>query len=116
MNNKYARSLILIILSIGTKFATIFMIPVLLLIYFLNKNKIKFSWEKLFALITLLMIIPVVLALIRTSYQPWYLLYVLPFAALVSQRYYFFIPGIILSLVSLFQYLPFLYLGNWDEP
>ena len=116
MNRKYVRSSILFFLSIGVKFATIFMIPVFLLIYFFDKSKKTINWEKLLALTALLMIAPVVLASIRTSYQPWYLLYVLPFVALVARKYYFFIPSIILSLVSLFQYLPFLYLGNWDKP
>ena len=116
MDKKYLRSLIFLVLSIGTKFATVFMIPIFLLFYFFDKSKRKLNWEKLFALTLLLMIVPAVLASIRTSYQPWYLLYVLPFAALVARRYYVFIPSIILSLMSLFQYLPFLYLGNWDKP
>jgi len=65
---------------------------------------------------TLLMIIPVILASYRTNFQPWYLLNVFPFAALVSRNYYIFIPSIILSLFGVLEYLPFLYLGNWNDP
>lgn len=116
MNKKYIRSFILLVLSIGVKFTSVFILPVFLLIYVLEKRKKKLDWKILFSAMTVLMITPVILASFRTNYQPWYLLYILPFAALADQRYYFFIPSIILSLVSLFQYLPFLYLGNWDEP
>ena len=116
MNKKYIRSLIFLILSIGIKFASAFIFPVYLLIYFFEKKKKTANWEFVFSLITILMIIPVILASYRTNFQPWYLLNVLPFAALVSRRYYFFIPSVVLSLVSLFQYLPFLYLGNWGKP
>ena len=116
MNKKFIRSLIFLILSIGIKFASAFIFPVYLLIYFFEKKKKTANWEFVFSLITILMIIPVILASYRTNFQPWYLLNVLPFAALVSRRYYFFIPSVVLSLVSLFQHLPFLYLGNWGKP
>ena len=116
MNKKYIRSLILLFLSIGVKFASAFILPIYLLVYFLEKKKKKVNWEFLFSLITILMIIPVVLASYRTNFQPWYLLNLLPFAALVSRNYYILIPSIILSLFATFEYLPFLYLGNWDNP
>ncbi len=116
MINKYIRSIILFILSIGVKFASIFILPILLLIYYLQKRKKALNWEILLSAMAILMIIPVTLATIRTNFQPWYLLNLLPFIALVSKKYYFFIPGVILSLFSVLQYLPFLYLGNWDNP
>jgi len=49
------------------------------------------------------------------SFQPWYLLYFLTFAAFLSNRYYVTIPAFILSASSLLNYAPFLYLGNWNE-
>ncbi|MBI4096386.1 MAG: DUF2029 domain-containing protein [Candidatus Levybacteria bacterium] len=116
MNMKYIRSIILFGLSIGVKFASIFIFPIFLLVFLLKKRRKEFDWEDIFSVMAILMIIPVVLATIRTNFQPWYLLNLLPFIALVSKKYYFFIPGVILSLFSLWQYLPFLYLGNWDKP
>jgi len=116
MSKKYVRSIILFILSIGVKFATAFLVPVFLLIYFFKKRNKRLNWEILFSAIAILMVVPVVLATIRTSFQPWYLLNLLPFVENNSKKSYFFIPSIILSLFSLLQYLPFLYLGNWDMP
>ncbi len=116
MSKKYARSIIVFILSIGIKFATVSILPIYLLILFFQKRKKEFSWQLLFTAMAVIMIIPVILASYRTNFQPWYLLNILPFAALVAKNYYIFIPSVILSFVAIFEYLPFLYLGNWDNP
>ena len=116
MNIKYTRSIILIILSIGVKFATAFVLPIFILIVFLQKRKKIINWQFLFTATTAIMIIPVILASYRTNFQPWYLLNILPFAALVAGNYYVFIPSVIVSLAAVLEYLPFLYSGNWNNP
>lgn len=62
------------------------------------------------------MIVPVILATLRTNFQPWYLLYVLPFTAFMAKKYFIFIPTIVISLISVLNYLPFLFTGNWNPP
>lgn len=116
MNMKYARSILLFILSVGIKFATAFVLPVYLWILYLQKKKKIVNWQLLFTVMAVIMIIPVILASFRTNFQPWYLLNILPFAALVSRKHYVFIPVIIVSFFAIFEYLPFLYLGNWNNP
>lgn len=116
MNKNYVRSIILLIFSVGVKFATAFMTPIYLLVYFLQKRKKEIGWEILFGIMTAMMITPIILASYRTNFQPWYLLNILPLASLVARKYYFFIPSVVISFFSIFQYLPFLYLGNWDKP
>lgn len=116
ITKKYTRSIILFILSIGVKFATAFLLPIYILILYLQKRKEELNWQFLFTAIVFVMIIPIILASYRTNFQPWYLLNILPFAALVARNYYIFIPSVILSLFIIFEYVPFLYLGNWDSP
>ncbi|MDP2649548.1 MAG: hypothetical protein Q8P10_01765 [bacterium] len=116
MINKYVRTAILLILSVGVKFATLLLVPVFILIFFLQRYKQNINWEKIIILIIGLMLGAVIVATLRTTFQPWYLLYVLPFAALISNKYYVAIPAVIISVFAVFQYLPFLYLGNWDNP
>lgn len=116
VSKKYIWSIILLGLSVGIKFATLILIPIFLLIYYFEKQNKKLNWEILFSAATVAMIIPIILASYRTNFQPWYLLNILPLAALVAKKYYFLIPSIIISLASIFHYLPFLYLGNWDNP
>lgn len=116
MSMKNVRSIILLILSIGVKFATAMVLPVYLWIQYLQKQKKNINWQIAFTAITGLMIVPVVLATFRTNFQPWYLLDILAFAALVSKNYYIIIPSLIISFFAIFEYLPFLYTGNWNNP
>ena len=114
LEKKLFYSFLALALSIGIKFATVFLIPVY--IYYLLSNRNKENYKQFFYLSFVSMIIPVILACLRTNFQPWYLLYALPFAAYISKSYFIFIPVIIFSILSIFQYAPFIYLGNWDKP
>lgn len=106
-------SIISLLFSVGIKFATSFLIPVFLFTIF---KKEKLSFEKISIVSILLMTAAVVISSLRTNFQPWYLLYALPFSAFIAKKYYVFIPSIILSLSSLLIYVPFIYTGNWDPP
>lgn len=116
LNSKYIRSLFLLIFSVGIKFATVFAVPVFLIIYLLKIKKISVGWEKIFVSLIVLMSAAIIAASVRTNFQPWYILYILPLAALISGKNYIKTPVIIVSFFALLTYVPFLYLGNWDPP
>ena len=109
-------AVVLLLLSIGIKFATLFLVPVFFIATILEKRKQTHSWEITFTLLCMLMSIAVIVASLRTNFQPWYLLYIIPFAALVGKKYYIVIPTVVLSAFALGNYIPFLYLGNWNPP
>lgn len=109
-NKSKIKGWLFIFLSVGTKFATGFPAVVYILTRVLKK-------EKYFLQLTLLsMIIAVVLASFRTTYQPWYFLYIIPFASLLIYKKYIFYPVIVWSIINVLYYLPYLYFGSWDEP
>ncbi len=116
LNKKYLRAVLVLVLSIAVKYATVFLVPVFLLIGIFSLMKKKNNWNVVLFAIILSMLLPVVIASIRTNFQPWYLLYVLPFAALLAKKYVVFIPAVIISLFAMFEYLPFFYFGNWNPP
>lgn len=103
-------------LSAGVKFATALLAPALLLVSFLQWQKKKIDWERIWQLSFFLMMAAVLAAIKRDELKPWYLLYPLPFMALASRSKWLFWPTIGLSLGVLLHYAPFLYLGNWDPP
>lgn len=102
-----------IILSAGVKFATILLLPVFG--YFYLKQKSSINWQKLFSYSFIVMSVAVLAATLRTNFQPWYLLYILPFAAL-SKKTLIVIPAVTLSILAFLQYLPYIYIGNYDAP
>lgn len=108
---KIIKSAFWLALSVGVKFATIFMFPA-----FLAKKFLKTDNTKFFIILSSSMLIALIFATFRTTFQPWYLLFVLPFTAFISEKRYVFIPTFIMSIVGLTYYAPYIYLGNWDPP
>lgn len=103
-------------LSAGIKFATVLLVPIFLLVSFWRWQKRKIDWEKMWLTSFVLMVVGLVLAIKRTEFQPWYLLFPLPFISLLPDKRWLFWPTTSLSLGLLLHYAPFLYLGNWDPP
>lgn len=110
LNSKNIKGWILVLLSIGVKFATGLFV---LAYFFVSVLKKKIY---LLELSLVLMIIAVVLASLRTNFQPWYLLYISPFASLLYQKKYIKFPFFVFSVAAVIYYIPFLYTGNWDPP
>lgn len=116
IGKKQILSFVTLFVSIGIKFATVLLLPIFAFIFLLQIRKKKIDWEKFFFLTSIFMVFAVSAASIRTNFQPWYLLYALPIAAFIARKHYILIPSIIISIFALFQYVPFLYLGNWNPP
>lgn len=106
-------SWVFLLFSIGIKFATVLLLPLFLLFPFSKRKNKEFIF---FFSAILLMVVGVYLQAARTTFQPWYFLLVMPFAAFLSKKYYVGIPVTIFSILVLFQYVPFLYNGNFDPP
>ena len=115
ISKRYFLAWILLIVSIGIKFASGFLVPVFLVVPFLQNSK-KISWPMIVGCSVLLLTLTVIVASMRTTFQPWYLVVPMTFAVFLAHRYYIFIPAMILSFAALLTYVPYLYLGNWDKP
>ncbi|MBI4137328.1 hypothetical protein HY469_04665 [Candidatus Roizmanbacteria bacterium] len=116
VSKRKAWSLVFLLFSISIKFATVFLIPAYVYVFWLMQSKKKVLWEYVILTTIAGMTLAVAAATIRTQFQPWYLLYVLPFAALLPQRVSIVIPVVIISIAGMLQYVPFLYTGKWDPP
>lgn len=112
---KKVLSFLSFLLSIGVKFSTGFFLPLGIYLVYMEKVKKKVDWEKFFAVSFLLSILTVVLATIRTTYQPWYL--VLPFsmASFIPKKYYIFIPSLVASIFSIAFYIPYVYMTDYAK-
>ena len=111
LEKRHIVSLAGIIGSIFIKYATVLIIPAII-----ARGFFKVSTTTFFYILIVSMAVSIFLATYRTNFQPWYLLYVLPFAAFVQNKYFVMIPVFIISIAALLQYVPFLYLGNWNPP
>lgn len=117
VQKKHLWALVLLLLSIGIKFVTVFLLPVFLLVWYFNKRGKKIVWDTvLLVSVAFLFLATLIVSFLQGTFQPWYLIAPLCFAALASNRFLVVWTSIILSLVALLSYLPFLYLGNWNSP
>ncbi|KKR50269.1 MAG: hypothetical protein UU81_C0009G0018 [Microgenomates group bacterium GW2011_GWC1_41_8] len=113
---RYWWSIVLLLISISIKFATVFLFPAFVNSFWHYKSREKINWEYVVLISLAGMMVSVVAATFRTQFQPWYLLYILPFASLLVHRPAVVISTIIISIAGSLQYIPFLYTGNWDPP
>jgi hypothetical protein len=116
IHRKYIRAFTLLVISIGIKFATVFLMPVFIMLVYWQVSERKIYWDRLLFLASMLMGGAVLAASLRSTFQPWYLVELLAFAALLSYRYYILVPCLIISFFALGTYVPYLYVGNWDGP
>ena len=96
-------SWVLLSASIAIKMMTACLIPA----YFLKRNR----WVAL-----VVMSIGLLLFLSEREVMAWYLLWILPFVALLPAKWNLIILSSGVSLGLLLRYAPFLYYGNWDYP
>ncbi len=60
-------------------------------------------------------LVTVLFASIRTTFQPWYLIFPLSMAAFVPQKKYIFIPSIVASLFAVSIYVPYVLLTDYAK-
>lgn len=105
----------LLLLSIGVKFATIFLLPAFLLytIYIIYKKEVP---KKLLAFTAMFgMSCAFLLVCYRTTFQPWYLIYILPFLFLFPWKKEVGWVIFAISIVTSGYYVPYLLYGAWSS-
>jgi hypothetical protein len=105
----------LLLLSIGIKFATGFFIPAFFLVSWNFMQKRPFSTNLFRYTLMFFMIVAFALVSYRTVFQPWYLIYVIPFMLFFPWKKETGLIVFLMSILSLGYYSPFLLTGSWDE-
>ncbi len=117
LEKKYWKSFLFFVLSIGIKYVTIFLFPIFLAIIVMQMIREKIPWLSFISSLIICMFLGVLAASQHSgNFQPWYLIFVLPFIALLAFKPFLSTPGIVLSFGALLTYVPYLYFGNWDKP
>lgn len=116
ITKKHISSYAALVFSTGIKFVSGILFPAFLTISYLQQKKKKINWSFVIICSLILMTAGIIYVSSRTNYQPWYLLNILFIGAFLAYRFYIFFPLAVISFVSIFNYLPYLYLGSWDKP
>lgn len=116
LQRKKFSSLITYAFSVGIKFSTGILFPLAIFVIFLEKTKSKINWGIFFNIAVLLSLITIAFAAIRTTFQPWYIIFPLSLAAFISKKYYISIPFFIASLFGVLIYVPYVFMTDYAKP
>ena len=101
--------------SIGVKFSTGALLPLFILLEFFDRTKRKINWEKFFITGIALSLLTVLFASIRTTFQPWYLIFPLSLSAFVAKKPYVFVPSFVASMFAVSIYVPYVLITDYAK-
>jgi hypothetical protein len=107
-------AILFILLSILTKYVTILLLPVVLIVIFRIIAKKTINWEKMYLICAAAMGIIFLFSFVREEIYPWYALWFLPFVYLTERKRYI-LSVTILSLGLMLRYTPYLYLNTYTD-
>lgn len=110
---KMGFSAILYVSSIFTKFATVFLLPVYLYVFYLTVKKKNIPWGHVWFWATISMFVIFFLAPLREEIYSWYLIWPLTFVSFISNHRFIRLLVLVLSFGLLFRFAPFLFTLNW---
>ncbi len=109
-------AVILIILSILIKYATVFLLPLFVFVAYKETRGDKVNMEKIGKWGFYSMLIIFFLSSFREEIYPWYAIWFLPFAALTLKNRFIFYLSLFLSFTLMFRYVPYMLLGTHLGP
>ncbi len=115
LQKKTALSWISNIFSIGIKFSTGILLPLFFILEFFLRRGGKISWEKFFTAAVCLSLLTVLIATLRTTFQPWYLIFPLSMAAFTSKKSYIFVTSFFASIFAAAVYIPYVYMTDYAK-
>jgi hypothetical protein len=101
--------------SIGIKFSTGTLLPLFVLAEFLDRTGKKINWEKFFISSVILSLSTVLFASVRTTFQPWYLVFPLSMAAFIPKKAYIFLPSLMASIFAVSIYIPYILMTDYAK-
>ncbi len=111
LSKRIALSAASFFLSVMVKFATLFLIPVYIYLFWFKFRQKIIIWGKVYFVSALLMFLIFLLSPLREEIYPWYFIWVLIFISLTKNIRYFILTGLF-SFFLMLRYVPFMYLGT----
>lgn len=118
LQKRFIIAFLMLLLSIGIKFATVFLLPIFIIYFIMYLLKRKLATNIFFYMLFISMILAFIVMSGPTvakgaEVQPWYFINVLPFATFLLNKRLIMIYSFFLSLGLLVFYVPFFAEGSW---
>lgn len=106
-------AIIVFFLSILIKYATIFLLPVFIYVFWLILQKRSISWEKVFFIAIFSMFVIFLLSAFREEIYPWYGLWFIGFACLIPKKKLSLNIALIFTFSLMLRYIPYMFSGTY---
>ena len=116
LRKKSLFSLLALFFSIGIKYMTAVFLPFWLLGWFFSKRGVRIDFSSVLRLLAWVSLLVFAIFVFKFEFQPWYLIWVVPFVALAIEDKILVGLTIALSVAALLRYAPFLYYGHYAPP
>lgn len=110
---KILSAVLVFILSILIKYATVFLIPVFLYVVWKTFKKENINWQKVFFYSAILMFVIFFLSAFREEIYPWYAIWFFMFVTFLSKKKYLLYLSLSLTFGLLLRYIPFMLWGTY---
>lgn len=112
LKRKFVSAIVLILVSIFIKYATLFLLPTFCYVFFKKIKREKIKEERVFYYSALLMFFAFLLSPIREEIYPWYAIWFLPFISLSGNKKLIML-SLSLSFGLMLRYVPFMFYGTY---
>ena len=103
------------IFSIGIKFSTGVLLPLFIVLEFFDRTKRRINWEKFFIFSLLFSILTVFVATLRTTFQPWYLVFPLTMASFLARKISILMVSVTASIFAILIYIVYVYMTDYAK-
>ncbi len=112
---RFAVGFILLLFSILTKFATLVLLPLFVILWWQSRRSLKTDWTRIWRWAAYLLFVVFLLSPMREELYSWYFIWPLTFLALISRKGILEWTSYGLSLGMLLRFAPFIYAGEWGR-
>lgn len=112
-NKKPLFGLLFFVLSIGIKYASLALLPVVIILTIAHYRNKNMQWDRIYIFSFWTMFLIFLMSFLREEIYSWYALWFLVFSALLLKKRFIQTLSISFSMTLLLRYVPFMYFGTY---
>ncbi len=116
IKNRVKIAWIFLLISVGIKYASVFLVPIFLYATYLYIQKKPINWSNIFLWSFFSMLAVFLISPIREEIYPWYAIWFLAFLPVLWKKKTIITFSLIFSTSLMFRYVPVMYFGTYLEP
>lgn len=115
VKGKKISSFLSFIFAAAIKYSSAVLFPLYFWVLYVKRKNKRLNWDRIFLSGLLLSLVTVVAASVRTTFQPWYLIFPLTMASFIAKRNYIFLSSVIATIFCVSIYGVLVYMTDYAK-